>query len=246
MTTILVLEHDPADPLLRLGRWLAEAGATVEVRRAHAGDRIPEDTSGYDAVISLGGEMGAYDDTLAPWLPATRRLLARAVADRTPTLGICLGAQLLAVAGGGTVTAGANGPERGAYLTARRDAAEHDPLFAGLPLTPDVMHYHDDVVTVLPPGAVLLLSSPGYPHQAWRQGDAAWAVQFHIETGADDLRNWAAADGLPMTGRFGPMLDEAADTMALVWRDVIHRFVELAAEHAERSAERARPIAERS
>ncbi len=228
MSTILVIEHDPSDPLLRLGEWLAEAGATVEVRRAHAGDPVPDDTSGFDAVISLGGEMGAHDDDVAPWLPATRRLLARSVADRTPTLGICLGAQLLAAAGGGIVTRGANGPERGAYLTARRDAAADDPLFADLPLTPDVMHYHDDVVSVLPPGATLLLSSPGYPHQAWRQGEAAWAVQFHIETGADDLRRWAEADDMPMAGRFGPMLDEAAETMALVWRDVAHRFVRLA------------------
>lgn len=241
MTTVLVLEHDPSDPLLRLGPWLAEAGAAVEVRRPHAGDEIPTDPTGFDAVLCLGGEMGAYDDGVAPWLPATRRLLARAIADRTPTLGICLGAQLLAAAGGGTVTVGANGPERGAYLTARRDAAEHDPLFAGLPLTPDVMHYHDDVVSVLPPGATLLLSSPGYPHQAWRQGDAAWAVQFHIETGAEDLRRWAASQGVPLTGRFGPMLDEAADTMALVWRDVVHRFVQLAGEragHATSTAER--------
>lgn len=229
---ILVLEHDPSDPLLRLGEWLTDAGAEVEVRRPHAGDPIPADTSGYDAVISLGGEMGAYDDEAAPWLPATRRLLALAMADRTPTLGICLGAQLLAAAGGGIVTVGQHGPERGAYLTARRDAAEHDPLLSELPLTPDVMHYHDDVVSVLPPGATLLLSSPGYPHQAWRQGDAAWALQFHIETSADDLRTWAAHDDLPMTGRFGPMLDDAAETMALVWRDVAARFVGLAASRA--------------
>jgi GMP synthase-like glutamine amidotransferase len=234
MSTILVIEHDPSDPLLRLGEWLADAGATVEVRRPYAGDTVPEDTGGFDAVISLGGEMGAHDDDAAPWLPATRRLLARSVAARTPTLGICLGAQLLAAAGGGIVTRGENGPERGAYLTARRDAAEHDPLFADLPLTPDVMHYHDDVVSVLPPGATLLLSSPGYPHQAWRQGDAAWAVQFHIETGADDLRAWAAHDDLPMTGRFGPMLDEAAETMGLVWRDVAIRFVALAEAYVAR------------
>ncbi|WP_111765274.1 type 1 glutamine amidotransferase [Nakamurella deserti] len=232
MSTILVIEHDPSDPLLRLGEWLTDAGATVEVRRPYAGDTVPEDTAAFDAVISLGGEMGAHDDSAAPWLPATRRLLARSVAARTPTLGICLGAQLLAAAGGGIVTRGENGPERGAYLTARRDAAEHDPLFRDLPLTPDVMHYHDDVVSVLPPGATLLLSSPGYPHQAWRQGDAAWAVQFHIETGADDLRAWAASDDLPMTGRFGPMLDEAAETMALVWRDVAVRFVALADAYA--------------
>jgi len=229
MTRILVLEHDASDPLLLMGEWLAAAGATVDVRRAHAGDPIPENTDGYDAVICLGGEMGAYDDDVAPWLPATRRLLALAMAARTPTLGICLGGQLLAAAGGGTVVTGDRGPERGAYLTARRDAAGSDPLFGGMPMTPDVMQYHNDVVSILPPGATLLLSSPGYPNQAWRQGEAAWGIQFHIETSAADLRGWAAAEQLPSTGRFGPMLDDAAETMAEVWRDFTERFVAFAA-----------------
>lgn len=232
MTRILVLEHDASDPLLLLGDWLAAAGATVDVRRAHAGDPIPENTAGYDAVISLGGEMGAFDDEVAPWLPATRRLLAVAMAERTPTLGICLGGQLLAAAGGGTVIKGPDGPERGAYLTARRDAAVADPLFGGLPMTPDVMHYHDDVVSILPPGSTLLLSSPGYPNQAWRQGEAAWGLQFHIETSADHLRGWAATEQLPLTRRFGPMLDDAAETMSQVWRDFAERFVALAADRA--------------
>ena len=77
---------------------------------------------------------------------------------------------------------GADGPEIGAYLTAKRDAAMSDPLFADLPMTPDVMQYHNDVVATLPQGAVLLLSSMGYPNQAWRQGPAAWGLQFHFET----------------------------------------------------------------
>ncbi len=227
--TILVIEHDSSDPLLRLGDWLTAAGGVVEVIRPYAGDEIPYSPKGFDAVISLGGEMGAYDDDKAPWLPATRRLLAIALASRTPTLGICLGGQLLAAAGGGTVTRGDRGPERGAYLTAKRDAAGADPLFSALPMTPDVMHYHDDVVSVLPPGATLLLTSPGYPHQAWRQGDAAWGIQFHIETHAADLRAWAAADHQPETLRFGSLLDSAAETMAEVWRGFAERFVELAA-----------------
>lgn len=229
MTSILVIEHDPSDPLLRLGDWLTDAGATVEVRRPYAGDAIPDDPAQFDAVISLGGEMGAYDDEAAPWLPATRRLLAVALAKRTPTLGICLGAQLLAAAGGGTVVIGDRGPERGAYLTAKRDLAGADPLFGQLPMTPDVMHYHNDIVATLPPGSTLLLTSPGYPNQAWRQGDAAWALQFHIETDAADLRKWAADGGQPPTARFGPMLDDAAETMAAVWRDFTRSFVAFAA-----------------
>ncbi len=121
---ILFLEHDPSDPPARLGKWLIEAGAEIEVLRPYRGDPIPETAQGYSAVISLGGVMGAWDDDVAPWLPATRALLRRDLADRTPTLGICLGGQLLAAAAGGRVQKGPDGPEIGAYLMAKRDAAE--------------------------------------------------------------------------------------------------------------------------
>jgi GMP synthase-like glutamine amidotransferase len=225
---ILVLEHDPSDPLLRLGDWLAEAGAVTTVCRPHAGDDIPQDLTGFDALISMGGEMGARDDDIAPWLPATRRLLSAAVSAQTPTLGVCLGGQLLAAATGGTVRKGEDGPEIGAYLTAKRDAAMSDPLFADLPMTPDVMHYHQDVVSSLPQGAVLLLSSMGYPNQAWRQGPAAWGLQFHVETSAADVREWARTEGRPLTGRLGPALDDAQDAMSEVWREFTHRFVAFA------------------
>jgi GMP synthase-like glutamine amidotransferase len=225
MTRILVIEHDPADPLLRLGEWLTETGVELIVCRPYAGDEIPSTLDGFDAVISMGGEMGARDDDRAPWLPATRALLASAIASETPTLGICLGAQLLAAAAGASVQKGANGAEIGAYLAAKRDAAMSDPLCADLPMTPDVMHYHYDVVPTLPPGAVLLVSSMGYPNQAWRQGTAAWALQFHIEPTAEDVRNWARKENVPLTGRLGPALDEAEDEMGEVWRDFAHRFV---------------------
>ncbi|QNK79661.1 type 1 glutamine amidotransferase [Nakamurella sp. PAMC28650] len=230
MTRILVLEHDASDPLLRMADWLADAGAEVRVLQLHAGDPVPPDLTGYDALISLGGEMGAHDDDIAPWLPAARDLLATAVAARTPTLGVCLGSQLLAVATGGTVTIGVDGPEIGAYLTAKRDASESDPLFDALPMTPDVMQYHYDVVSSLPPGAVLLLSSTGYPHQAWRIGPAAWGLQFHIEPGAEDLRAWGRSEGREPVGRLGPVLDLAEETMGEVWRDFTARFVAFAAE----------------
>ncbi len=228
MTRILVLEHDLSDPLLRMADWLADAGATVEVLRLHAGDQLPANLDGYDAVISLGGEMGAYDHDVAPWLSATKSLLAAAVTHRTPTLAICLGSQLLAAATGGTVTTGAQGPEIGAYLTAKRDAAEDDPLFDPLPMTPDVMQYHYDVVSSLPPGAVLLLSSTGYPNQAWRIGPAAWGLQFHIEPSAEDLRAWGRTEGREAVGRLGPVLDQAEEAMGEVWRDFVIRFVEFA------------------
>jgi GMP synthase-like glutamine amidotransferase len=230
---VLVLQHGEDDPPLRVGDWLAAAGANLDVRRCFVGEEIPASTEGFDAVVSLGGSMGAYDDADAPWLPATRRLLSRSVDVRVPTLGICLGAQLLAVATGGHVSKGPDGPEIGAYLAARRDAADSDPLFGALPLTPDVMHYHYDVIDRLPPGAVLMLSSTGYPHQAFRVGEMAWGVQFHLETYARTVRDWALAENIAPTRRLGPMLDDAQDAMDEVWQPFVARFVDLAAARAD-------------
>jgi GMP synthase-like glutamine amidotransferase len=222
---ILMLQHAAHDGPQLLGEWLTEAGADLEVLRLDEGRPVPESLDGVDAVICLGGPMSAWDDRAAPWLPATRALLAAAVQAGTPTLGICLGAQLLALATGGTVEPGAEGPETGAYLTAKRDAAEQDPLFGQMPMTPDVMQSHGDVITELPPGAVLLMAGTGYPHQAFRVGAAAWGIQFHIEATACTVRSWAAQKDLD--GRLGPELDEAEQNMGVVWREFAHRFVQL-------------------
>lgn len=234
---ILVLQHDSENPPEHLGEWLAAAGADLDVRRLFAGDPVPDTLAGHDAVVSLGGAMGADDDATVSWLSATKRLLATAAEAAVPTLGVCLGAQLLASATGGRVAAGGRGPEVGAFLIARRDAAAADPLFAGLPLTPDVMHCHDDTVTELPPGAVLLATNGypgGYPHQAFRVGRAAWGVQFHIETSAERVRGWAEgkrAGTLPI--RVGAELDEAQDSMSQVWKAFAARFVALAAQRRD-------------
>lgn len=219
---ILVLQHSGHDGPQLLGDWLTEGGAIVDLCRPFDGDAIPVTLDGFDALVCLGGAMAAWDDEIAPWLPATRALLATAVRAGTPTLGVCLGAQLLALATGGSVERAAAGPEIGAYLTAKRDAAERDPLFGPMPMTPDVMQCHFDVITELPPKAALLMAGTGYQHQAFRVGSAAWGIQFHIEATAATVRSWAADKGI--TGRLGPELDDAEENMALVWRDFAHRF----------------------
>ena len=177
--------------------------------------------------------MGAHDDEVAPWLPATRSAARRGRRARTPRRWASASApNCWPPRPAARVERGADGPEIGAYLTAKRDAAHDDPLFDELPMTPDVMHYHQDVISVLPPRAVLLLSAMGYPHQAFRVGAAAWGLQFHIEPTAEHVRGWARAAGVPVTGRLGPMLDDAEETMGFVWQEFAHRFVAFAAERA--------------
>src|SRR3954471_10047958 len=96
--------------------WLAEvlddAGVQVDIRRMYEGATLPA-AEGIDRLVVLGGPMGAYDDERVPWLGQVKRLLAESVDRGVPTLGVCLGAQLMAVGCGGAVEKGAAGPELG-------------------------------------------------------------------------------------------------------------------------------------
>jgi GMP synthase (glutamine-hydrolysing) len=191
---LLVVQPDASDPSGRLGEWLVAAGLDLDVRELDAGDELPADLSAHQGVLVMGGKTGALDDDVAPYLPAVRALLREAVSRELPTLGVCLGHQLLAAANGGQLRRNPAGPEIGAQLIAKRAAASIDPLFGALPITPDVLQWHFDEVVVLPPGAIQLASSPGCDQQAFRLGRLAWGIQFHIETTPDIVRAWASDD----------------------------------------------------
>ncbi len=231
MTRLLVLQLSPIDPPERLGDWLSGAGALLDIRTPRD---LPATLDGVDGLVCLGGEMGAHDEADHSWLADVRRLLADAVTRRLPTLGICLGAQLLAVATGGDVRPGAHGPEVGTLLVAKRDAAARDPLLAPAPMTPDVIQFHHDEISVLPPGATLLASSPKHANQAFRVGPCAYGLQFHIETSPATVLAWAAGDpAAAATARPGQLdpghLEWFHTELAEVWQPVAERFVALAA-----------------
>jgi len=228
------VQHTAAEGALRLGDWLTDAGVELAVVHPYAGESLPEGLAGYAGLLVLGGPQAAYADDRgepsAPWLPATKTLLRAAVGADVPTLAICLGAQLLAEAFGGRVRAGVHGPEIGARLVARRDVAAQDELFGLVPFTPDVLQWHDDEIVDLPPGAVLLASSPMYANQAFRVGERAWGLQFHIETTPEQVTDWAEETRDRLTA-LGIDVDRAvAQAVAVhpdleeVWRPVAQRF----------------------
>jgi GMP synthase (glutamine-hydrolysing) len=244
LPTALVVQHSAGDGIASLGDWLGEAGLLLDVLRPYDGTAVPESPAGYAAVIVLGGSMAAWDDETAPWLPATRDLLRAATAGGLPVLGVCLGAQLLAAALGGRVDRGEAGPEIGPGLVAKRDVAAQDRLFRPIPFTPDVLQWHWDQITALPPGATLLASSTRYPHQAFRVGERTWGLQFHVETTPEMVRRWAVEDAAALAGvgidvdallaRWD--LDEVHADLAEVWQPFAARFVEVVreAEYAAR------------
>jgi GMP synthase-like glutamine amidotransferase len=191
---VLVVRNDATDPVGLLGQWLQAAGLELVDLRADAGDPVPSRVpDGIDAIVSLGGAMSATSDAEARWLPAERALLRDAVEREVPVLGVCLGGQLLTVALGGLVRP-AVVPEYGLVQLDLTPAAADDPLFDTIAPGSPVAQYHGDEMAELPARAVLLASTPACPHQAWRIGETAWAVQFHPEIDAATLADWAGSD----------------------------------------------------
>jgi len=233
MTTlpILVIQPDELDPLGPLRDWLVLAGAELHELQPYASSWVPPDLADFSGVIVLGGHLCAHDGSEPSWLEPVRDLLARALNDRVPTLAICLGAQLLAQAAGGRVGHNPIGPEYGARLIAKRSAAATDPLFAALPITPDVVQWHRDAVLALPPGAVLLAASPGCDVEAFRVGNVAWGVQFHPEATPALVRSWIAFDREALGDYDHQMLLSRVEDVAIdleqAWRPFFETFVEV-------------------
>jgi GMP synthase-like glutamine amidotransferase len=233
---ILVVQNDPTDDARRLGDWLTAAGVELVTSRPYDGEALPDDLTGAGGLVVLGGAQDAFETgglPGAPWFAELSALLRRAVNDGVPTLGVCLGGQLLAQACGGRVERSGHGPVIGPRLIARRDIAEKDPLFGPVPFTPDVLHWHSDEITVLPPGAVLLASSPSIPNQAFRIGSKAWGLQFHIECDTAMIAAWAAEDAATLEELgIDPQLvidrcEAVMDDVEYAWRPFAERFAAL-------------------
>lgn len=191
---LLVVQNDPTGPVALLGEWWAEVGVESTVIRADQGEPVPTELpDGYDGLVLLGGAMAAWEDDVAPWLPAERELIRGSVGDGVPTMGVCLGGQLITLALGGVVVR-AEVAEIGLVEIEPTDAAVDDPLLSTVPSGTPVGQYHIDTMATLPEGAVLLARSQACAHQAYRLGDRTWALQFHPEIDAAIMQDWIDDD----------------------------------------------------
>ena len=184
--TALALRHVAFEDV---GVWAATLDAAgydlayVEVgRRPLPLDRI----QACDLLIVLGAPIGVYETEAYPFLVEEIAAIGRRLAGRRPTLGVCLGAQLMAAALGARVAPGA-GKEIGYAPVELAPAAKNSPLAAidGL----DVLHWHGDAFD-LPTGAERLAATPLCPNQAFRVGDWALALQFHLEADPEAIESW--------------------------------------------------------
>jgi GMP synthase (glutamine-hydrolysing) len=232
MTTVVIVQHVAHEGPGWLAEVLDDAGVEVDLRRMYDGAALP-DVDRLGGLVVLGGPMGAYDDEHVRWLGAVKELMAAGVERGIPTLGICLGAQLLAVGCGGTVEKGTAGPELGVGPLNLSDAISGDILLDGVAANVQTVQWHWDHIAQLPDGAALLASSPAYAHQAFRVGKRAWGFQFHPEVTLPLVAQWAQDDatgvreaGLDPTQLVGLVAD-AERTLLETWTPVLERFAAL-------------------
>ncbi|MFH7766384.1 glutamine amidotransferase [Acinetobacter sp. BSP-28] len=182
--TIYAIQHLAFEDLGALEDVFYQLG--FRVRYFEAGvDDLTKALQHKGLTIILGGPIGVYETDDYPFLQQEIDLLKVRLEENLPTLGICLGAQLIAHALGAKVYAG-HQKEIGWSRLSLSNAENN--LLSPLIDTP-VLHWHGDTFD-LPEQAELLASSEIYPNQAFSIGKNILALQFHIEVAADSLEKW--------------------------------------------------------
>jgi GMP synthase (glutamine-hydrolysing) len=191
---VLAIQHVPFETPGAIAEWAAVRAVPLRILHPYAGDALP-DLAFPGLLVVLGGPMNVDEEEAYPWLAEEKALLAARAARDLPTLGICLGAQLLAAALGAPVTPH---PEKeiGWFPVRLTDAARSCGHFADFPEVFPALHWHGDRFG-LPEGALHLATSGACAQQAFLVGTCLVGLQFHLEAtlaGTEALLVHAAGD----------------------------------------------------
>jgi GMP synthase-like glutamine amidotransferase len=230
--TLLALQHIACEPPAAFEDELLARGHDLHRVELDEGEALP-DWREFDALIVMGGPMGAYEEESHPWLVEEKRAIAAAARAGHPVWGVCLGAQLLASALGAAVYPGPEA-EVGLLPVELTPAAADDPVFRDAPGSFPTLQWHADTFD-LPEGATLLASSPAYANQAFVY-ERAYALQFHLEVSPQLAAEWGevpaystsleAIKGPGALDRLvGEVSDNAETTLPLA-RDLFGRWLE--------------------
>lgn len=188
MKSALAIRHVAFEDLGSFERVLGDRGYRLAYAEAGLDDVGSLDPLGPDLLIVLGGPIGAYEEASYPFVLDEVRLLEKRLAADLPTLGVCLGSQLMARALGARVYPG-TGKEIGWAPLTFTDEGRRSCLRYLASGDTRVLHWHGDTFE-LPRGAARLASTEAYANQAFAWGRRALALQFHAEATARGLERW--------------------------------------------------------
>ncbi len=183
MANIIVFQHHRIGTPGRFGMTLRDHGFRLETIRLdldpdQGGGRVPDDLDDVHGVISMGGPQNVGDAD--GWIAQEQAFIREAHGRRIPVLGICLGAQMIAAALGGTVGE-MDEPECGFLPVEILVPGQTEPMLAGLPWSQPRFHSHGQEVKELPAGAQLLMSSARCKVQGFKIDMRTFGFQFHPE-----------------------------------------------------------------
>lgn len=184
--TAVAIRHVDFEHLGIIGPVLKDAGYGIRIADAGLDDLTSPEVANADLLVVLGGPIGAYEEAQYPFVIDELRILEARLAKGRPTLGICLGAQLMARALGARVYPGP-AKEIGWSELSLSDEGRASPLrhLSGVP----VLHWHGDTFD-LPAGAVRLASTQVCANQAFAVGANMLGLQFHGESDAREIERW--------------------------------------------------------
>jgi len=189
MPKLLVFQHVASEPLGHLDPLLRASGFRIRYVNFGREPAAQPDIRRYDGLVVLGGPMNVDQADRFPHLRTELDAIREAVTADKPVLGICLGGQLLAEAMGGHVRPNPV-PEIGWYRLHTRPHAHADRLFRHFERTPRYVFQWHAYAFEPPPGAVPLAWTRSCRQQAYRLGDHAWGLQFHLEADAALIERW--------------------------------------------------------
>ncbi len=177
--------------------YLDKAGLPCDVLEP---EDVPslKNLDGYDALVVLGGPMAVHKMEGYPQVEASLRLIKEALTKNIKTLGVCLGAQLMAHAMGARVYKGPMEIQEAGWMDielTRDGLRDHvlGQLSVGQTAASKVFQWHGDTFDI-PKGAIRLAGSESFPNQAFRAGKCAYALQFHVEVTGEIVSGWAEGD----------------------------------------------------
>jgi GMP synthase-like glutamine amidotransferase len=174
------LQHVPFEGLGSMESWLQNAGYEISCTRFFESGVLPPVDS-FDLLVIMGGPMSVNDEQAYPWLVNEKLFIQSVVEAGIPTLGVCLGAQLIASALGGDVFPNTVKEIGWWPIEAVDEASSSEPSTFRFPRDIDVFHWHGETFS-LPDGAIRTAQSRGCQNQAFQFGGHVIGLQFHLET----------------------------------------------------------------